>query len=233
MSFWPHPTGLVQAQFVRGFSNHHFVHIHICSCWPPATPYCKQDKVCSPYPNIENLQPFTSESFSSMNFCCDPTWTFYCCKTGLPLFSQDIPFSFFSQWPLPRVCLLHLPQTTSPFFPLFKASLVFKIQLKSYLLRVEVEELYYFPFGCGFFLDMYHPQPHSRSWQLLHCGDRYYYIHGMYVQLSWAFLSSPTISQQMPFKYWMGSSHRGAAETNLTRNQEVAGLITGLAVAMA
>ena len=145
MSFWPHPTGLVQAQFVRGFSNHHFVHIHICSCWPPATPYCKQDKVCSPYPNIENLQPFTSESFSSMNFCCDPTWTFYCCKTGLPLFSQDIPFSFFSQWPLPRVCLLHLPQTTSPFFPLFKASLVFKIQLKSYLLRVEVEELYYFP----------------------------------------------------------------------------------------
>lgn len=97
--FWltPHTgftyPGLIHTH-LSGFSNHCFVHTHICLRTCTATPHCGQR---SPHPLPWEPKPptFNSVSLSSVTFSCDPIQAFYCCEAGL-FFSQNIHFPFFS-----------------------------------------------------------------------------------------------------------------------------------------
>lgn len=155
------PLGLTRAQLSTSTSSHE----------PTDSPHRLQDRVPSLSPGIQSLYPLTSET-SPASPSAVTRMDLLSLDTGLARVTRTCLFlSLPSGLCLSRI-FPTLPRLSQPLSPCRRSTWFSRLNSGLTCLGTF--------WGYDFFLDVHHPQPPSRSWHRLCCGDRYCHTHGIH-----------------------------------------------------
>lgn len=160
---------------------------------PTGPPHCLQGQGPSPRLGVRSRQRSLPDSSPALPFTVTRI-TFHCdphrpALAARPVFSCCVRIHLFLFFFFAHSTSISftLPPAGLPSCPLFKADLVFKIQLGRHLRGVGARAWRSAAdaFGCDCSLHTHHLQPPFRSWRRRHRKDGYCHTRGIHTRLSW------------------------------------------------